>query len=170
MPEKKDRNFIANWENWPFNLDEYAREHAKESYFEVDGYDDRFLAFRSALWMNKGQRRSILTGVTWREGWLEAKDGIIPKEQTRKIMGHSLKIYGQKNIAGELYLMAQLSNGSEVGNNGIFYFPKEVINRDFTFGAKLFKDMPPDEAKKICWPWWIIYFEAIKKFIINLIK
>ena len=108
---------------------------------------DIFDKIRSTLWKNRHEKRSIVTGCTWRPGWIGAKDGIIPKDYPDRGFGHAFKIFGQKKINGEIYLMAQLSNGKGVGDQGIFYFSREVVNREFRYGTFMFKDMDPKEAR-----------------------
>jgi len=46
-----------------------------------------------------------------------------------------IKIFGQKIINGEPYLIAQQSLGKKEGDNGLLYFSRKVINRDFKYGA-----------------------------------
>ena len=47
----------------------------------------------------------------------------------------------------EPYLTIQNSWGKEVGAGGLYYFPREVVNREWTFGAIMFKDLPLTQAK-----------------------
>lgn len=171
MSEKKEELFIANWNNWPQlkELDEKAKTHKKLSYFAVDGYYDTFDNFRAALWQNRHDKCSILTGTTWRQGWTLCSGGIIPKTETKPIVGHALKFFGQKNINGELYLMAQSSNGSDFGDKGIYYFPREAVNRDFTYGAFMFKDMPQETAKQLAWSRTRQIWEKVKKVLLKII-
>jgi len=170
MAETKNRNFLADYRNWPEELDFQASFHRKKCYFKVGGYQSTFNAFRAALWANKGGSCSILTGVRWRTGWTSAKYGIIPKESSRSMFAHALKIFGQKKIDGELYLVAQLSNGESIGDKGVFYFPEDVINRDFKFGAFMFRDFDPNEAKQVCWSRGRRIIEKIKNFFKNILK
>jgi len=129
------RDIVANWENWPKELDDLAKKHRKMSYFRVDDSVDTFNAFRAALWQNKAKKCSIFTGTTWRENWNNVKDGIIPDEPGPPLFGHAIKIFGQKIIIGEPYLIAQQSLGKKEGDNGLLYFSRKVINRDFKYGA-----------------------------------
>jgi len=164
------RETIVYLENWPKELLKKAEIHKQQSFFRIDKKKDVFEAMRNALWQNRKSKNSIFTGVVWRAGWTEAEKGIIPIEETEEFGGHALKIYGQKIIDKKCFLTAQLSNGTDIGDNGIYYFPKEVINRDFTFGAFCFHDMPTDEAKQKAWTWQIKLIEMIKKYLNNLFK
>jgi len=146
---EKDRNFLANWNNWPWELQLKAQKHAKQSFLRVDEGPDRFEAIRSALWANRGQKQSVYTGCTWRPGWLGAPNGVIPKEPKNGGVGHAIKAFGIKYINGEPYLMIQNSYGIDVGDKGIFYFPRSVVNREFTYGAYQFIDLPQAEIKGI---------------------
>lgn len=163
--EDRGRNFVANWTNWNPVLDAKARSHRKSSFLRVGGYKNRFDSFRGALWQNKGAKCSILTGVTWQKEWTSAENGIIPKDPGNPLFGHALKIFGQKKINDELYLVAQLSNNKTIGSEGIFYFPREVINREFIFGGYFFYDINPEDAKKLSWSWVRRLWEFIKKFL-----
>jgi hypothetical protein len=148
----QDRDAYVNSANWHEDLDGLAYEHRKTSFFSVDGPYDTFDNFRMTLWQNKEEQRSILTGAFWKPEWTSAPKGIIPKKELGRIgMAHAFKIFGQTVIDDEIYLMAQLSNGVDIGDKGIFYFPREVVNREFIYGAFTFKDMPKEIAKYYSW-------------------
>ena len=174
--EKKDspytiddpRDKIVYLNNWPSELLEKAQEHRQRSYFRVDDRGSPFESIRQALWQHREEKHSVITGVMWREGWEEAEGGIIPVDETVQWFGHALKIYGQKVFDGKPYLKAQLSNGEEIGDKGIFYFPKEVVDRDFTFGAFQFNDMSPEDARKSAWGILRQVLETIKAFLNDL--
>lgn len=149
--DRPDRNHIANWKNWSEELDMLAWEHAPNSFVDVDGPYDTFDNFRAFLWKNKMNSRSIITGVKWRGSWTYAEGGYIDTntyDPNEKGSGHALKIFGQMQAKGKIWLVAQLSNGSEVGDKGIFYFSREVINLEFTpFGAYAFSDAKKEYAQ-----------------------
>jgi hypothetical protein len=148
----QERDFIANPRNWDKVFDKDATKHKKKSYFAVDIQGDIFDSFRSAMWENIDQKCSILTGCVWEREWTDAEGGIIPEKIGTPVEGHAFKIFGQKNIAGQLYLVAQLSNGDEIGDKGIFYFSREVVNRVFkSFGAFMFIDEDSGYYKKNHW-------------------
>lgn len=142
-----DRDFVANWKNWPSEIWEEASTHRKDTYYDVDGPYDFFDNIRAALWNHRFEERTIVTGATWRKSWINAPGGIIPTEYESNGFGHAFKVFGQKNINGNLYLCAQLSNG-DVGDNGIYYFSREVVNKEFSkFGAYMFKDLSREQAE-----------------------
>lgn len=149
---KTPRSFIANPDNWGTNFDAAAMVHKKKSYFSIEG-PDFFTAFRNALWNNRDLKCSILTGLDWEEDWTDAKGGIVPKKTSMVTGPHAVKIFGQKMINGELYLKLQNSWGEEYGDHGIYYLPKEVINKKCTFGSFMFIDIDPAEVKKLYWNW-----------------
>lgn len=148
--KKDDRNFVANWENWPDAWDYDAAKYRKKTYFRVDGPYDIFDNIRAAMWQHRAEKRSIVVGAKWRTEWTNAPGGVIPEVYGNYGFGHAFKIYGQKTINAQLHLVAQLSNGKDIGDEGIFYFNRNVVNREFgPFGQYMFKDMEKEEAKYI---------------------
>lgn len=149
--EEKDRDFLANPENWPQDLDMLAADHRKNSYFRADtGPYDLFDNLRASLWQNRVKKCSILAGCVWRYEWNEVKGGIVPKDydQNGRGEGHAVKIIGQMIINGEPHLVVPNSWGPKYGDAGIFYFPREVVNREFkNFGGFSFNDMNKDTAR-----------------------
>lgn len=142
--EQNGRDAVANWNNWSSGIDALAQKYRKKSYFVVDGQYDTFDNIRSALFKYKNEHRTILTGCTWESEWTGAPNGIIPKKQGTPLFGHAFKVFGWKTFGSEPYLMAQLSNGKGIGDYGIFYFPREVVNKKFTYGAYMFMDISPE--------------------------
>lgn len=145
--ERPSREELADWRNWPADLGQLSWERAKSSFFAVDGPYDRFDNYRSVMWQNRAESRSIITGCMWRHSWMTAERGIIPEEYEDGGVAHAFKIFGWKNIDGKMYLMAQLSSGQNVGDCGVFYFPRSVVNKEFVFGEFTFKDMPKSKAE-----------------------
>lgn len=145
----KPRDFLANWNNWNLNmLLPLASEHKQITYFKVDGPYDTFDNIRAALWTHRADHSPVYTGCQWRPGWLQQT--VIPKEPIAGGVGHCFKIAnGQKMINGEPHLIIQQSYGTDVGENGLQYISREVVNREFVFGAYMFKDMPPAQAAAI---------------------
>lgn len=148
--ENKTNDFLRNWNNWPADLYPKAQKHIKKSFFKVEGPYDTFDNIRAALWQNRGYRRSVYTGCLWKSDWTDAEKGIIPKGKLNcRSFGHAFKVSGQKIIDGVPYLVVVNSAGDSRGHAGLYYFPREVVNRDFTFGAYMFIDMDPEVAKNL---------------------
>ena len=147
LSREKNGDAIRNWGNWDSFLDAYAREHKQQSYFEVKQgeYLDLFDALRAALWQEKDT--AIVTGAMWRDEWTSAENGIIPEVYGNGGYGHAFCLIGQKILNGEPYLIAQLSNGTDIGDNGRFYFSRAVVNKELKYGSFMFVDMPKEEAK-----------------------
>lgn len=147
----KDRNVILNKDYWPEHIDwKNAALHKKETYFEVVGRYDLFDDIIAALWQNKADKRSVLTGCLFRNEWLDAENGIIPQSYSDDGFGHAFKIFGVKYIKGTPYLIAQLSQGDQVGDKGLFYFPREVVNKEIgPFGIFMFKDITREKVEEI---------------------
>lgn len=165
-----DRDWLANWENWPKGFKEIAKKYKKQSLFAVKGKYDAFDTVRAALWQHRAENRSIACGVRWRYNWSDIPTGIIPSESIGDGEGHALKICGQKIIDGEIYLVIQNSWGTEVGDNGFFYVNREVFNREFRpYGFFMVKDLPKEIAKELSTKglsiknaWWVAFKIAIK--------
>lgn len=151
------RGDLADWRRWPADLDMLAFEHRKSSFFFVDGHNDFFDNIRATLWKNRPEQRSVIVGARWRPSWSKAKGGIISSsvyDINERGGGHAFKIFGQMNVEvngkKELCLLAQLSNGKKWGDGGIFYFTREVANREIApFGAYTFKDLSKEKAQTL---------------------
>lgn len=162
--QRKTRDFIADWRNWDNldSLDKLAAIHKKETFFAVSGKYDTFDNIRVALWQHRQKKSTIVTGTLFRNEWFSSKSGIIPMGYGSDGVPHAFKIFGQKVIDGKLYLVAQLSQGVEYGDNGLFYFPREVVNKEIgKYGIFMFKDISREEAEKILkgnksWLWSLI--------------
>ena len=129
--------------------------------------------------MNRHDKRTILTGVKWRKKWTIAFKGIVNEIFDGASFGHAFKFYGvarkqpdSSMIDTEMYIMAQLSNGKEIGDEGIFYFSRKVINEAFKYGNYTFKDIPPEKARYLmengvkATDNWIVAF--IKQLLLGL--
>lgn len=164
--------------NWNINFNQVAAKHKKETYWEVTGRYDVFDNIRTALWQYKHKKCSILTGCLFRTEWLDSNNGIIPSNYNDDGFGHAFKIFGQKIINNEVYLIAQLSQGSSVGDKGFFYFSREVTNKEIgKYGMYMFKDIPREEAesylngsKTLHKYFWDYIISIIKKTYVQIFK
>lgn len=147
---ESNRDFVANWKNWAAELDVVAKEYRKGSYLSVAGQYDLFDDIRATLWAERAEKRIAITGALWRPEWT-ASDGFIPREPLpdNEAFGHAFVFEGWETIEGEPWLVAHLSNGTAFGDNGHFYFPREVVNRECPFaGAYTLKDISPEVLKE----------------------
>lgn len=169
----KPRDYILEEKNWPYHSDFVANNYKKSTFFKVEGPYDTFDNIRCALWKNKKNDCTIVTGVKWRFAWIEAKGGIIT-EANGDGFGHAFKIFGQKVINGELFLVAQLSNGTQVGDKGLYYFNREVTNSEIgPYGIFMLTDVSKEDAQHyISSPYTIndSLFSRFYKIIINFFK
>ena len=146
----RNRNFLANWENWPRELEAYALPHKKKTMFFVDGPHDIFDNIVMTLWMKRGQKCSVLAGINWRYSWNGAEGGVVAKTgwENDRGEGHCINFKGVKYIDGAPYLVAQNSWGTGIGDRGMFYFPREVVNSECAnYGQITFEDMDKETAK-----------------------
>lgn len=136
----KDRDFLANPDSWPSELQKLAENYRMGSFLSVSGPHDTFDNFRSTIWKNK---RAILTGCDWRVGWTYAKDGILTNSNLPIQEGHAFKlIVGWKTINGQPYLIIQNSWSDKFGDKGLFYMSREVTNAVFgDYGAFTFSTL-----------------------------
>lgn len=140
----RNRDFLANWLNWPSALDQIAAQHKVGSFFNVDGAGDTFDNIRSALWLNasKSQGYEVMFGLNWRPEWTYAAGGVIDEAYSSSAgNGHCIKLIGQKMIGGVPFLVLQNSWGKQYGDGGLYYVSRRVINAEFKagYGAITFK-------------------------------
>lgn len=140
------RDEFANWNNWPSNLDELAKAHRKKTYFELEAHPDIFDSIRANLWKFREEKRAILTGALWRPEWT-ASGGVIPKKYGNSGFGHAFIFIGQKFINGEPHLVAHLSNGTVIGDKGRFYFSREIVNKECSYGNFMVQDIDRECAE-----------------------
>ena len=145
--EKDTRNYIANPENWNTTYDTLAEKHKTQGYFWIEAAKglDMFDAIRSALYRFKDEKRAIASGAEWKQSWLSAEKGQIPKIYFDKTgTPHAFAIIGWTE---EDELILQLSNGTRIGLQGLFYMPRSVANKELLF-ALMFADYPENETKE----------------------
>lgn len=139
-----DISSTNDWHNLPAKFDIIAEKLAESSYLAVTGYEDTFSSVQSFLWANK---RAIVTGMPFRTSWEYTLGGVVSEVYEPNGSNHAFIWVGQKMINGQAYLKAQLSNGTEIGDKGYFYFSKNVVNREAYLGNFSFIDYPPEIIK-----------------------
>lgn len=169
-----DRDWIAQFQNWPDRFFAMAEVHQKRSIFKNTGKYDVFDNMCTWLWKFRDEKRSFVVGAIWRQEWTSADGGVIPETYGGSGFGHAFEIVGfdrKRDV-----LVAKLSNGENIGDKGYFYFPRSVVNRELErYGQYMFQDMPKDQAReyndkgiKSTDPWIIRVLKRIKYFIMSI--
>lgn len=147
---QKGRDFVANPKNWDVVFDPYSFPFRKKTFFAVQGPYDTFDDIRATLWLYRNEKRQVMAGALWRPEWTGAFRGVIDPNYGKEGFGHAFRIVGCKKIKGELHLICPLSSGTELGEKGVFYFPRAVVNKEFgDYGVYTFQDISREEAEKI---------------------
>ena len=105
---------------------------------------DYFDCIKSALWRFKDEHRAVQIGVIWENSWTY-QTYINKSNKEDKTGGHALAVIGWKD---KDYLIIQNSIGKEIGENGIQYIHRDIINANKQFGALMFADMPTDLTRE----------------------
>lgn len=157
------RDEIADPKNWTL-LEVLAGKHRKDSFLKITGDYDLFDNIRAAMWKSKQEFEKTkdhskiklpITGANWKQAWTIADGGIVPtKKVNGKGFGHAFVLNGVVRKNGELMLSAPLSNGLEFGDKGYYFFPREVVNREFKWGAYVANDLQKDVAKVLLEKKW----------------
>lgn len=149
--DRPARDYIADYRNWPADLDALAFEHAKGSFLALDGPYDTFDNIRSALFANEQNRGEFVVGMLWRSSWSQAPGGVIYQglyQQSEPGSGHAFTILGQSMTEKGLCLVAQLSDSAIFGDHGLFYFDRATVNAEVpNFGAYMFSNIPKAKAQ-----------------------
>jgi hypothetical protein len=83
-----------------------------------------FAGIKSVL-LNK--KKEVLAGCYWQPEWDKLPGGVIDSMyQNLKLFPHAFKVFGIVEKNGIMYLVIQNSQGKEVGDGGLFYFPESV--------------------------------------------
>lgn len=138
-----NRQIILDPSSWTPDQIASAKKHLKASYIKVTGPYDQFDNARCTLAYFRDDFRSIYTGISWCKEWISAPNGIIDKQGTQ-MDGHAFKVKGWKTINGVIYLVCQLSSGTNVGDKGFFYMTREIFNTTTPYGAFMFSDYTQD--------------------------
>jgi len=137
----RNRDLVANPLSWNEGLSAEADKHRKKAFAQADGPYDMYDNIRTTLWeANKeylesgdvSKRRVIVTGSMWRNQWTRAEGGEIPEEFIAGGFGHAFVIKGWRKDGK---LVAHLSNGTNIGKDGDFFFSPVTVNREFHFGG-----------------------------------
>lgn len=126
----------AEWQLYPANFFNFV-PNGRASYYAINptsGFDMYDLV-KLSLWDAKQDVVPGFTGIIcfgqWYESFNNAKpDGIAPELQPNEqpITRHAYGFIDWKTINGTEYIVAQLSQGINFGDNGLLYFSRTNIN------------------------------------------
>lgn len=106
-----------------------ALNYKRGSYFDVDKNGDYFDGVRSALWLNKLNKRTISVATPWFWG-RSPKGGFLTAFDKKKELDvwHNWKVCGWKQIKGQPYLIGKPWIGKK-GDKGYVYIDRETFNK-----------------------------------------
>jgi hypothetical protein len=143
---------FADLKNWPQDKILEAGTKKEISWYKVNGASDIFDSIRTTLAQSRTAtfKSPVMVGAYWRPDWLSAPGGIITTNNPSPFTTeHEFKIIGQKTVNGVLHLKAHLSSGTQVGDKGCYYFPREIANA-FLF-AYAFGPGNPQDYQQNMW-------------------
>lgn len=134
-----------------------AADFKEASYFNIDGNYDIFDNIRSAMWLAKTEQRCAVLGTMWYEEWYSAPNGVILPGTGKTPVGlHAIKAAGwtptqqsNKRPLNGTYLAVQNSFGKNFGDDGIYYFHRDVVNKEFVQGHFMWRLTLSDEDVKL---------------------
>jgi hypothetical protein len=105
----------------------------------------------------------LSAGICWMQEW--DSNSVVDKLGTIVAGGHAVKIAGWKQINNVPYMVIQNSWGTQMGDNGLWYFSRDVFNKVFgEYGIGYWSDDPNLQIKKLG------FFSALLVNLINLYK
>ena len=127
---------------------ELAGGFKDRGYFKITG-SDLFEAVRQSIYAEREKHDTAVAGVMWYNEWSTAPTGIVQEGYKSQLGLHAVKIAGFCTLNEISYIVIQNSFGTSVGNRGLFYFNKEIFNREFREGIYIWSDTENLDIKTI---------------------
>lgn len=134
----KGADYIADWTNWPANLDPIAKNYLPGVPYYVDGPYDVFDNVRNALWLahKAGEKGVVKAFGFWYESFnVHAQNpsfkGILAVPTDQPISRHRYNFIDWTTIGGQVYLVAALTQGEDFGDRGFLYMDRATVNSIF---------------------------------------
>lgn len=121
----------AFWNTYPPALDGQAIVNCPGQPYNV--YPD-YDAIKAALISGAAENSIVIANGFWYANW-NASGAILQAPVGSPITRHSYTFIDFKTVSGTEYLIGQLSQGKNFGDNGVLYFSKEVLNAAFASPA-----------------------------------
>lgn len=115
----------------------------EDDYYAIDGKFDLFDNVRVAMWMAQSEKRCAMLGAMWYQEWFYAHGGIVPTTYKKRVGLHATKCAGWKKLPdGEIYMVIQNSVGMGLGDQGMYYIPRSVFNKEFRDSHFMWRTTP----------------------------
>lgn len=149
--DNRDRDFLAQYQNWSQTFEPIALKNCTTAYLKVDDRPDTdiFDDVRVAL-MNGYKRNEVVIAFgIWYYQW-DSKGFVLDTTHNGQYFYHAYTFIDWITVNGVPYLVAHMSNGKGMGDNGFLYFSREIINRDFArpeTGLYIYKKLSKEELE-----------------------
>lgn len=141
--QTKGRDFVADWHNWPLDLDKLAAPYKEGSYIEADGPFDHWNNVRVSMWHSFKtfqKRRAVILAAPWAWGYQYlGADGVAhvlsAADAAAKNWGwHAHEVLGwvNKTRSGVVLPSTMIEtriHTLEIGDNGYAYFDQPTFNQ-----------------------------------------
>lgn len=120
-------------------------QYRKAAYIKIPIIADYFDSIRAALFNGKDKNQIVMAFGTWYNEWGKK---FIPLTYSQMSGWHAYTFIDFDTVDGVEYLIAQNSYGNAIGDGGRHYFPREVVNREFSkwgTGLYIFQDLTPEQ-------------------------
>lgn len=140
--------FYLTWQNWPNLIDKNATPYFETAYNLVDGPYDHFDNIRFVLQQAYAEGQTVLVFSSWYSEWNQSRGiAVIPKSQP--VAEHASLFIDFMNADNEPALINHLSQGTDFGDQGFLYFPRETVNwlvESSNMGCYIFRNHPSQTA------------------------
>lgn len=117
----------ADWRNYNKSLDEDAVENTMVPFNVYPDYQ----SIKAALVSGNPDNAVVVANGFWYQEFNDS-GALLPVPKQQPISRHSYIFIDYKTIHGTEYLVAQLSQGTDFGYNGVFYMSEECVNYIFS--------------------------------------
>lgn len=135
----------ADWRNYPKELD---AEAATKTAVPFNVYPD-YQSIKAALVSGASENAVVIANGFWWESFNES-GAILPTPTSTPLTRHSYMFIDYKTINDKEYLVAQLSQGWDFGDNAVFYMSEECVNTAFRnptwngLGCEMYREGVPN--------------------------
>lgn len=118
----------AEWQEYAVSLDQEGKLYTGFAPYNV--YPD-YDSIKQALFQGNADGAIVIANGFWFQSWNNPIGGIVPTPGDSPTTRHSYTFIDWKTINGQEYLVAQLSQGTALGDNGLLYISENAVNTAF---------------------------------------